>query len=141
MIELDNRTPHQIDLDALEKIADVLTEEMIELIITDDEEMRSYNKEFRRIDKATDVLSFPYEPMPMSPLGSIVISYDYVINAAERLGHTPEDELALLFIHGLLHLMGYDHEVDNGEMRQKERELIEQFSLPLSLIVRTEGNN
>ena len=139
MIELDNRTSHPINLDALEKIADVLTEEMIELIVTDDEEMRSYNKEFRRIDKTTDVLSFPYEPMPMSPCGSIVISYDYAINAAERLGHTPEDELALLFIHGLLHLMGYDHEVDSGEMRQREHELIKQFSLPDSLIVRNIG--
>ncbi|MEA3373555.1 MAG: rRNA maturation RNase YbeY [Campylobacterota bacterium] len=140
MIELDNRTSHDVDLDSLEKIADTLTEEMIELIITDDKEIQRYNKEFRQIDKATDVLSFPYEPMPMSPLGSIIISYEHAMTVSKRLGHSPDDEMALLFIHGILHLLGYDHEVDSGEMRQRERELIEQFSLPVSLIVRTEGS-
>jgi probable rRNA maturation factor len=49
-----------------------------------------------------------------------------------------QDELSLLFIHGMLHLLGYDHEVDNGEMRQKEATLIEAFALPNSLIIRTE---
>jgi probable rRNA maturation factor len=77
--------------------------------------------------------------MPMSPLGSIVISNDFVKEKALEFGHKVSDELSLLFIHGLLHILGYDHEVDDGEMRQKEKELIEKFALPKSLIVRTQG--
>jgi len=77
--------------------------------------------------------------MPISPLGSIVISALHVETLAKELGHTNDDELALLFTHGLLHLLGYDHEVDNGEMREKELQLIEKFNLPKSLIVRTQG--
>lgn len=139
MIELDNRTDIKLDAQRLEKIAAGVTKLDIELIITDNEEMRALNSEYRRIDRATDVLSFPCESMPMAPLGSIVISADYITSGAEEFSHTPDDEAALLFIHGLLHLLGYDHECDSGEMRQKEKELIERFSLPSSLIVRTEG--
>ncbi len=65
------------------------------------------NREFRGIDKATDVLSFPSDPFPNAPLGSIIISVDKVQSVAEELGHTPDDEIALLFIHGMLHLLGY----------------------------------
>jgi len=54
------------------------------------------------------------------------------------LGHSYNDEVTLLFIHGLLHLLGFDHEVDNGQMREEERKLIEYFSLPKSLILRSE---
>jgi len=139
MIELDNKTQLQINQELLETIADSLTDKEIELIITNNEEIQELNAAHRGIDKPTDVLSFPYEEMPMSPLGSIVISAEYVQNIATELGHTSSDELSLLFIHGLLHLLGYDHEVDNGEMRDKEKELIKKFSLPDSLIVRTQG--
>ena len=77
--------------------------------------------------------------MPMSPLGSIVISSQHVQQKAKELSHKISDELSLIFIHGLLHILGYDHEVDNGEMREKEKTLIEQFNLPQSLIIRTQG--
>jgi len=137
MIELDNETSLQVDENFINTIALSLTDKEIELIVTDDENMQMINREQRGIDKSTDVLSFPYEPMPMIPLGSIVISVDFVIKKSQELGHSNSDEFALLFIHGLLHLLGYDHEVDNGEMREKEKELIKQFNLPLSLIVRT----
>ncbi len=139
MIELDNRTSLNVDINFLNKIASQLTEKEIELIITSDEEIQEINKQHRNIDKDTDVLSFPYEPMPMSPLGSIVISSSHVEEKAESLGHRCDDELALLFIHALLHLLGYDHEVDNGEMREEEKRLIEEFTLPKSLIIRTQG--
>jgi probable rRNA maturation factor len=138
MIELDNQTELNVDTEALEKIAALLTDAPIELIITDNETIRELNARYREKDKPTDVLSFPLEQaIPGMPLGSIVISEPYVREKAEEFGHAPDDELALLFIHGLLHLLGYDHEVDNGEMRAKEQELIEQFHLPKSLIVRT----
>ncbi|MDD3591508.1 MAG: rRNA maturation RNase YbeY [Sulfurovum sp.] len=138
MIELDNQTELDVDIEALEKIASLLTDAPIELIITDNETIRELNARYREKDKPTDVLSFPLEQaIPGMPLGSIVISETYVREKAVEFGHTPDDELTLLFIHGLLHLLGYDHEVDNGEMRAKEQEFIEQFHLPKSLIVRT----
>jgi probable rRNA maturation factor len=139
MIELDNQTDKTVDIAQLEKIADSLTDKEIELICTDDETIRQINREYRQIDKATDVLSFPFDPMPMAPLGSMVISMDHVQKGAQAHDHSEADETALLFIHGLLHLLGYDHECDNGEMREEERRLIEKFGLPKSLIVRTEG--
>ncbi|MEO1953860.1 MAG: rRNA maturation RNase YbeY, partial [Campylobacterales bacterium] len=83
--------------------------------------------------------TFPYEEMPMIPLGSIVISKDHIEQKAKELNHSLDDELYLLFIHGLLHLLGYDHEVDNGEMREEEEKLIHKFNLPKSLIIRTQG--
>lgn len=139
MIELDNRTSLEIDTLVIDAIADSLTKKEIELILTNSDEMREINKTHRNIDKDTDVLSFPYEEMPMSPLGSIVISSSHVEAGAKEFGHSTDDEFALLFIHGMLHLLGYDHEVDNGEMRKKEAELIEKFNLPKSLIIRTQG--
>ncbi|MFT7859602.1 MAG: rRNA maturation RNase YbeY [Sulfurimonas sp.] len=138
MIDIENKTDLKIELSKLENIAKSLTKKEIELIVTDNAEIQTINKEYRNKDKATDVLSFPYEEMPFSPLGSIVISKDFVVEKAAELGHSEEDEFTLLFIHGLLHLLGYDHEVDNGEMRSKEEKLIKKFDLPKSLIVRTE---
>ena len=137
MIDIDNRTEKTYIYERLEQIADELSPLEIELILTDNDEIAHINREFRGIDKATDVLSFPSDPFPGAPLGSIVISVDKVASVAAELGHDEEEELSLLFIHGLLHLLGFDHEVDRGEMRSKEIELIEAFQLPKSLIVRT----
>ena len=144
MIDVDNQTDLKIELDRLEKIADALTNADVELVITDDEVMQNLNSEHRRESSSTDVLSFPLET-PFTeqsvfgmPLGSIVISKGHVLNKSEELGHTPQDELSLLFIHGMLHLLGFDHETDHGEMRLREKELITKFGLPQSLIVRTE---
>ena len=139
MIELDNRTSIEVNEQLLNSIVNLFTKKEIELIITTEDEIKDINKQYRDIDKSTDVLSFPYEDMPMSPLGSIVISSWHVENKAKELGHTTDDELALLFIHGLLHLIGFDHEIDNGEMREEEAKLIEQFNLPKSLIIRNNG--
>jgi len=137
MIELDNRTDKNYNFALLEQIAATLCTQEIELILTDNDEIAQINREFRDIDKATDVLSFPSDPFPGAPLGSIVISVDKVQSVAHELGHSENNEIALLFIHGMLHLLGFDHEIDKGEMRQKEVELIERFNLPKSLIVRT----
>ena len=71
-------------------------------------------------------------------LGSVVINLDLVELKAAQLGHGRDDETALLFTHGLLHVLGYDHESDSGQMRAKECEIIEKFRLPKSLIVRTD---
>ena len=137
MIDLDNSTSYDIDLASLEAIKESLTQKDIELLVVHNDEIQQLNKEHRNIDKATDVLSFPMDfEFDNMPLGSIVISVDYVEEKAKEYGHTFNEEFALLFIHGILHLLGYDHEVDNGEHREKEEELIKEFNLPNSLIVR-----
>ncbi len=137
MIDLDNATEFEIDIISLEEIAETLTKKDIELLIVKNDEIRELNKEHRNIDKATDVLSFPMDfDFVNMPLGSIVISTDFVEEKAKEYGHSFNEEFSLLFIHGLLHLLGFDHEVDNGEHRAKEEELIKKFNLPNSLIVR-----
>jgi len=143
IIDLENQTNLPVDIDKLEKIAQSLTTKEIELIITDNKTIQNINQEYRDKDKPTDVLSFPMDA-PFTeqsifgmPLGSIMISADFVRQKANDFGHTIQDELSLLFIHGLLHLLGFDHETDNGEMRAREKEIIKKFDLPSSLIVRT----
>ena len=120
----------------LEQIADFLGAGDVELVFVNDDEMRKINREHRGINKATDVLSFPYEQVPGGLMGSVVISTDTASRVASELGHSIECEIALLFLHGVLHILGYDHEIDGGQMRQKEKEVIEHFSLPDSLIIR-----
>ena len=137
-VEILNETDFmEFDKDLLFSIHNHLTKRSIELVIVDNNMIKELNRKHRGIDKATDVLSFPFEPVPNAPLGAIVINKDKVIEAAKTYGHTPKEEFALLFIHGLLHLLGYDHEVDDGEMRKMEEELIHKYNLPDSLIVRT----
>ncbi|RLA70540.1 MAG: rRNA maturation RNase YbeY [Epsilonproteobacteria bacterium] len=145
MIDLDNQTTLEVNLDLLEEIAQALSTKEVELIITDDQTMQILNKEHRGKDTVTDVLSFPMDA-PFTeqsifgmPLGSIIIAASFVKDKAAYFDHSEQNELSLLFIHGMLHLLGFDHEVDSGEMRLREKELIEQFDLPKSLIVRTEN--
>ena len=145
MIDLDNQTTLEVNLDLLEEIAQTLSSKEVELIITDDQTMQALNAEHRDKDTVTDVLSFPMDT-PFTeqsifgmPLGSIVIAASFVKDKAAHFAHSEQDELSMLFIHGMLHLLGFDHEADSGEMRMREKELIEQFDLPKSLIVRTEN--
>jgi probable rRNA maturation factor len=137
MIDLENNTDFEIDISNLEKIANTLTKKDIELLVVKNNEIQILNKEHRNIDKATDVLSFPMDfDFDNMPLGSIVISTDFVEEKSKEYGHSFNEEFSLLFIHGILHLLGFDHEVDSGEHRTKEQELIKEFKLPDSLIVR-----
>ncbi len=139
MLEIDNQTPLKLDFLLLEKIADFLAPiQMVELVLVSNETMRGINRDLRNCDYATDVLSFPLEAIPHTPLGSVVINVSLAQANALKLGHSLENEIALLFIHGMLHLLGYDHEKDQGEQRQKESELIKAFNLPLSLIERVQ---
>jgi probable rRNA maturation factor len=138
MIDFENQTNLEINLEEVEKIATTITDKDFELIVVDNKAIQELNKEYRNIDKATDVLSFPLDvACEHMPIGSVIISADKVIEKADELGHSKEDEFKLLLIHGLLHLIGYDHEIDNGEMRGKEEEIIKKFNLPDSLIVRS----
>lgn len=137
MIDFDNETGYDIDEDMFEDIfAAIAKTKDIELIIVTDERITELNKEHRGKDKATDVLSFPIKHSKTNFLGSVIISADTADAVAKELGHGLKEEIRILFVHGLLHIMGYDHETDNGQMRQKEGEIIKMFNLPSSLSAR-----
>ena len=139
MIEFDDRYGlDEFKLTKLEVIKDSVTDKDVELIFVNSKDMQELNKSFRQIDKTTDVLSFPLDFMDGLPLGSLVVNIEMAKEKSSLLKHSLDDEISLMFIHGLLHLTGYDHESDNGEMREKEKSLIEKFCLPNSLIVRSE---
>jgi len=109
--------------------------------ITSNAEMRRLNRDFRGKDKPTDVLSFPALQNGKTALaGDIAISADIARTNARFLGHSLEDELKILLLHGLLHLAGYDHESDDGEMQRLERDLRAKLKLPTGLIERTTTN-
>ena len=93
------------------------------LILTDDEEVHSLNKTYRNIDRTTDVLSFALNdggafPGPINVLGDIYISIPKMKEQAKEYGHSEKRELSFLAVHGLLHLLGYDHTL--GEKEEKE---------------------
>ena len=105
----------------------------LSLWLCGDSQIRKLNKEWRRKDKATDVLSFPLvgeaelralakmKPVPDWELGDIVISLDTAKRQAEEHGVTLRQELDLLLVHGLLHLLGFDHEISPEEERRMRR--------------------
>ena len=96
--------------------------------------VRALNRKFRRKDKETDVLSFPAEEPGY--LGDVVISSGVAARQARAAGHSLATELRVLALHGLLHLLGYDHERDDGQMARLERRLRRQGGLEEGLIER-----
>lgn len=114
------------------------------LLLTCDREMQQLNRRFRGKDKPTDVLSFPAVDVVADKFaGDLAISVDIASANARSFGHSTKKELCVLILHGLLHLAGYDHETDAGEMARKEARLRRELGLPASLIARTEmpGSN
>jgi len=108
------------------------------VLITTDRKLRDLNLRHRRKNKATDVLSFPSSTPGFA--GDIAISAEIAARNAVELGHSVETELKILILHGLLHLAGYDHESDEGEMHVREAALRARFRLPLGLIERTHAS-
>jgi len=112
----------------------------ISLVFTDSETVKQLNRDYRGVDEPTDVLafymlpqkgadsSFALPPDGVTRLGEVIISYPQAAEQAREQGHSPERELALLIIHGILHLLGYDHEEpeEQSKMRERERELLER---------------
>ena len=94
-----------------------------------DKTIRQFNRQFRGVDKATDVLSFPAEDEDEANLGDIAISVETAAAQAEENGLTFDGEVAQLILHGLLHLSGYDHETDNGEMNRLELRLRRKLAI------------
>jgi probable rRNA maturation factor len=111
----------------------------VNVLVTGSSELRSLNRRFRGKDQPTDVLSFPPGPCFVNGLaGDIAISADIAKQNARRLGHTAAQEIKILALHGVLHLVGYDHETDQGTMAVKETQLRRALGLPLGLIERNE---
>jgi len=104
------------------------------IFVTANEEMQKLNREYRRKNEPTDVLTFPSQSPKL--LGDIAISVEIAAANAAELGHSTETEVKILILHGLLHLAGYDHESDNGNMQARETELRQQLKLPTGLIER-----
>ena len=99
--------------------------------------MRRLNSCFRGKNQPTDVLSFPADASAKVFAGDIAISLDIAERNARLLGHSAADEIRVLILHGMLHIAGYDHENDEGEMANKEIVLRRRFGLPTSLIERS----
>ena len=111
----------------------------VSLVFTDSETVRRLNRDYRGVDEPTDVLafymlsqneadsSFALPPDGVTRLGEVIISYPQAVEQASEQGHSSERELALLIIHGILHLLGYDHEEteEESKMRERERKLLE----------------
>ena len=117
----------------------------VSVLLTTDRVLRRLNHEFRGKDKPTDVLSFPVAALPdikiSQPLaGDLAISLDTAARQARSLQHSLEMEIRILILHGLLHLAGYDHESDSGEMAMREEHLRRRFRLPTALIARAQSS-
>ena len=128
MVEVINRQRRlKLDTEAWSTFADKAlhaigkSESSATIAFVSDKRIRELNRQFRGVDKATDVLSFPAEEKVN--LGDIAVSVDTAAMQAKDNGLTLEGEVAQLILHGLLHLCGYDHETDNGEMNRLELKL------------------
>ena len=109
-------------LDAIGK-----SESSATIAFVSDKRIRELNRQFRGVDKATDVLSFPAEEK--FNLGDIAVSVDTAAVQAKENGLTFDGEIAQLILHGLLHLCGYDHETDTGEMNRLELRLRRKLNI------------
>ena len=113
----------------------------VTIALVTDPVMRRLNRQFRGADKVTDVLSFPAEASPNPRnvpnfLGDLAIARGVAVRQARAQGHSTRVEIRVLALHGLLHLLGYDHEVDAGEMARLEERLRRRAGVPSGLIGR-----
>ena len=118
----------------------------VDVTLVDDEEIREINNEQRKIDSSTDVLSFPlgengkYDANPKTGalmLGDIVISVETALKQADLYGHGLEREIAILTVHSMLHLLGYDHVnggMEQAIMREKEEAVLDALGLAINKV-------
>jgi probable rRNA maturation factor len=118
----------------------VIPGKSVSCLITNDRELRALNRRFLRKDSPTDVLSFP-APIETGngTAGEIAISLDRAAAQAAGFGHSLEEELRILMLHGLLHLSGMDHEVDQGQMARAEARWRKRLKLPPGLVERADA--
>ncbi len=119
------------------ELLEVPNDAEVSVIFVSDESIRALNREYRGIDEPTDVLSFPQlegeELLDIENvliLGDIVVNMERAVSQAEAYGHSLERELAFLLVHGLLHLLGYDHDAEfEGEMRDKQEAILQELGI------------
>ena len=140
-IEVDDPFSAEVDLAELEQLVGhvlrgegVAAPAEVSVWITDEDELHTLNRTYRNVDSSTDVLSFGAEPedeeaqpfvsAPDQPryLGDLAVSFPHVVRQAEEYGHSRQRELSYLVTHGLLHLLGYDHEQPDEQRAMRERE-------------------
>ena len=131
----------------LRRVAPARARGVVSLALVDDDTMRQFNRRFAGTNRATDVLSFPASPAPPAArrtpqagvpvlLGDIVIAMGVAARQASERGHSLGHELKVLALHGLLHLLGYDHHEDGGRMARAEARLRRKGGLREGLIER-----
>jgi probable rRNA maturation factor len=146
---VEERFRESVDRPRVKKIArGVLKDEgvvrpyEVSLVFTDSQTVQQLNRDYRGVNRPTDVLafymltrdtvdnSFPLPPDGVTRLGEVIISYPHAVAQAMEQGHSTEKELALLVIHGILHLLGYDHKKteDESRMMAREKELLDRYS-------------
>jgi probable rRNA maturation factor len=136
---LFHRVPAGLERRALKEFAYTLRElvakgQEFHCLISDDRELRRLNRQFLGADYATDVLSFPLADQGF--LGELAISADRAAAQAGEFGHSLFDEIRILMLHGVLHLVGMDHETDRGAMARAEARWRKKLDLPAGLIAR-----
>ena len=136
------RVPVNLRRAPIERFARTLQKEVakgrpFDALITGDTELRRLNRDFRGKDYATDVLSFPSSRDAVGPfLGDIAISLGRARAQAREFHHSIEHEVQILMLHGVLHLLGHDHETDSGAMARAEKRWRRELGLPNGLIER-----
>lgn len=111
----------------------------VSILLTSDTAIRKLNRNFRRKNRPTDVLSFPAPPSLGNVAGDLAVSIETAARQARQFCHPLQVEVKILLLHGMLHLAGFDHEADSGEMAAREEKLRRRFRLPVALIGRGNG--
>ena len=157
-IEVQNDDNFAVDMSRLQQAAqtvlarhDVAADSAITVVISTDEAVQALNKQHRNIDAATDVLSFPADPLPPelaeeedeSYLGDVIIAFPYTKAQAEREGHDVGDSVALMVVHGTLHLLGYDHDTpeNRAEMWAEQVAALKIMGIDAAIVPALEGSD
>lgn len=138
-----NTTKEKIDTSEMDKVINFACKKMnvknplLNIVLVNNKRIQKINKEYRNIDAVTDVISFAFEEVndvnydDIRFLGEIYISYERCCEQAQEFGHSVRRELCYLAVHGLLHLLGYDHmnEKDKKVMRTLEEEILNEYDI------------
>jgi probable rRNA maturation factor len=151
MITIKNKQRTAINLDLLHKQAAFLLQALgysdfeLNILIATEKQMHQFNKQYRSKDKPTDVLSFPYHQLTPNKkatfeederiLGDLILAPAYILKDAQKLGISYEDRLRHLVIHGVLHLLGYDHISDADYKKMRRQELAMERKLQTQKLV------
>jgi probable rRNA maturation factor len=163
MINLQNEQNFQVDSARLQAAAQAVIERheidqasSLSIVISTNEAVHALNLQHRSVDAPTDVLSFPADPLPAELLeemedegaeppylGDLVIAYPYASQQAASLKHNLNDSLALLVVHGTLHLLGYDHDTpeNRAEMWEEQAAVLELLGIDTSIVPSLESND